>query len=47
MEKSVSAINVKVSNNISEDLAFSILSKLPLKSLKWFGCVQKSWALLF
>jgi len=47
MEKSTSATNVNVSNNISEDLAFSILSKLPLKSLKRFGCVRKSWALLF
>lgn len=29
------------------DLFFSILSKLPLKSLKQFGCVCKSWGLLF
>jgi molecular chaperone HtpG len=47
MKKSVSATNVKVSNNIPEDLVFSILSKLPLKSLKRFGCVRKSWAFLF
>ena len=47
MKKFVSATNVKVSNNISEDIAFSILSKLPLKSLKRFGCVHESWALLF
>jgi molecular chaperone HtpG len=47
MKKSVSATNVKVGNNIPEDLVFSILSKLPLKSLKRFGCVRKSWAFLF
>jgi molecular chaperone HtpG len=47
MEKSMGATNAKVSNHIPEDLAFSILSKLPLKSLKRFGCVRKSWALLF
>jgi len=47
MKKFVGAINVKVSNHISEDLALSILSKLPLKSLKRFGCVCKSWVLLF
>lgn len=38
----------KVSNqNIPYDLAFSIMSKLPLKSLKPFGCCCKSWRLLF
>jgi molecular chaperone HtpG len=38
----------KVSNNyIPDDIAFSILSKLPLKSFKRFECVQKSWSLLF
>jgi molecular chaperone HtpG len=37
----------KVSNHIPEDLAFSVLSKLPLKSLKRFGCVSKTWSLLF
>jgi molecular chaperone HtpG len=47
MEKSMGATNAKVSNHIPEDLAFSILSKLPLKSLKRFGCVRKSWTLLF
>jgi molecular chaperone HtpG len=47
MKKSVSATNVKVSNYISEDLVFSILSKLPLKTLKRFGCVHRSWAFLF
>lgn len=31
---------------IPNDLSLSILSKLPLKSLKRFGCVQKSWAIL-
>jgi molecular chaperone HtpG len=43
MEKYVDGTNVKVSSHIPEDLAFSILSKLPIKSLKRFGCVQKSW----
>ncbi|XP_058744967.1 F-box/kelch-repeat protein At3g06240-like [Vicia villosa] len=39
----------KVRNNvhIPDDLAFSILSKLPLKSCKRFRCVRKSWSLLF
>ena len=39
----------KVRNNlhIHDDLVFSILSKLPLKSLKRFGCVRKAWSLLF
>ena len=30
-------------NYIHNDIAFSILSKLPIKSLKRFGCVSKSW----
>ncbi|QCD79502.1 molecular chaperone HtpG [Vigna unguiculata] len=34
-------------NHITDDLVFSILSKLPLKSLKRFGCVRRSWTLLF
>ncbi|MED6155642.1 hypothetical protein PIB30_006815 [Stylosanthes scabra] len=37
----------RVSNTIPDDLAFNILSKLPLKSLKRFRCVCKSWAGLF
>jgi molecular chaperone HtpG len=37
----------KVRNHIPNDLAFSVLSKLPLKSLKRFGCVCQTWALLF
>lgn len=44
MAKSVSE---KVRNYIPDDLAFSILSKLPLKSLKRFGCVNKTWSVLF
>ncbi|KAK2355079.1 F-box/kelch-repeat protein [Trifolium repens] len=37
----------KVSRNyIPDDLSFSILSKLPVKSLKRFSCVRKSWSLL-
>jgi len=34
-------------NHILDDFVFSILSNLPLKSLKRFGCVRRSWALLF
>ncbi|RHN55246.1 putative F-box domain-containing protein [Medicago truncatula] len=34
-------------SHISNDLFFSLLSKLPIKSLKRFGCVHKSWSLLF
>jgi len=47
MKKSVSATNIKVSNHIPEDFVFSIMSKLPLKSLKRFGCVRRSWSFLF
>ncbi|CAI8591528.1 unnamed protein product [Vicia faba] len=36
----------KVGNYIPNDLIISILSKLPLKSLKRFECVQKSWIFL-
>lgn len=43
----MASTNVKVSNHIHDDLAFSILSKLPIKSLKQFTCVHKSWTLLF
>jgi len=35
------------SNYIHDDIAFGILSKLPIKSLKRFTCVRKSWSLLF
>ncbi|XP_058766624.1 F-box/kelch-repeat protein At3g06240-like [Vicia villosa] len=37
----------KVSINIPNDLSFSILSKLSVKTLKRFECVCKSWTLLF
>lgn len=33
--------------HICDDIAFSILSKLCIKSLKRFECVCKSWSLLF
>jgi hypothetical protein len=39
--------STKVRNYIPDDLALCIVSKLPLKSLKRFGCVRKSWSLLF
>jgi molecular chaperone HtpG len=34
-------------NYLPEGIVFSILSKLPLKSLKRFSCVSESWAHLF
>jgi len=37
----------KLGNHLPNGLASSILSKLPLKSLTRFGCLHKSWALLF
>lgn len=47
MEKYFTATGEKVRNYIHDELAFSILSKLPLKCLKRFRCVRKSWTLLF
>ncbi|XP_045832906.1 F-box/kelch-repeat protein At3g06240-like [Trifolium pratense] len=47
MEKGWSTTCEKVRNYIPDDLALCILSKLPLKSLKRFGCVRRSWNLLF
>ncbi|CAI8583389.1 unnamed protein product [Vicia faba] len=49
MEKSTTVTSEKKvsSNCINDDLSVNILSKLPLKSLKRFGCVCKSWAPLF
>jgi molecular chaperone HtpG len=47
MEKSIATKEKKVSNFVPNDLVHLILSKLPLKSLKRFGVVHKSWALLF
>jgi len=46
-KKSLIVTNEKVNNYLHDDIVFSILSKLPLKSLKRFGCVRKSWSLLF
>ena len=37
----------KFMNHIPDDLVFSIISNLPFKSLKRFGCLQRSWTLLF
>jgi len=39
--------NENALNYIHEDVAFSILSKLPLKSIRRFACICKAWALLF
>jgi molecular chaperone HtpG len=47
MENSTVATNEKVNKHIPNDLAFSIISKLSVKSLKRFGCVCKSWTILF
>ncbi|XP_045830986.1 uncharacterized protein LOC123922302 [Trifolium pratense] len=47
MEASLTSTNVHVNNHIPDDIIFSILSKLPLKSFKQFECVHKSWSLLF
>ncbi|XP_039688755.1 F-box/kelch-repeat protein At3g06240 [Medicago truncatula] len=48
MEKSIDHVTTeKVSNHIPDDLEFFIVSKLPLKSLKRFSCVRKSWSHLF
>jgi len=43
------ATHKKVSTHlhIHDDIAFSILSKLPIKSLKRFACANKSWSRLF
>jgi len=47
IENSTVVANEKVNKHIPNDLTFYVLSKLPLKSLKRFECVSKSWALLF
>ena len=47
MEKWLNATHVQVSNHVPDDIVFSILSKLPFKSLKRFECVSQSWSLLF
>jgi F-box interacting protein len=39
--------NEKVSTYVPDDVVFSILSKLSLKSMNRFTCVRKSWTLLF
>ncbi|CAI8591978.1 unnamed protein product [Vicia faba] len=46
MTKSVGIRNTKVSSDIPNDLAFFILLKLSIKSLKRFECVCKPWILL-
>ncbi|XP_004491389.2 F-box protein CPR1-like [Cicer arietinum] len=47
MKKILGVTNGKGSNHVHDDIAFSILSKLPFKSLKRFQCVRKSWSHLF
>ncbi|KAI5432677.1 hypothetical protein KIW84_020110 [Lathyrus oleraceus] len=46
-EMLLTATNVQVHSYIPHDIAFSILSKLSLKSFKRFQSVCKSWSLLF
>jgi len=46
-EKDKIFIAQRLMNHLPNDLIFSILSKLCLKSLKRFGCLQRSWTLLF
>ncbi|KAK2419691.1 F-box/kelch-repeat protein [Trifolium repens] len=43
----MAAANEMVSKYMPDEITVSILSKLPLKSLKRFECVHKSWSLLF
>ncbi|XP_058730628.1 F-box/kelch-repeat protein At3g06240-like isoform X1 [Vicia villosa] len=48
--KSVAKVSknyIPLSTAIPDEFAFSILSKLSIKSLKRFGCVCKSWSALF
>lgn len=47
MEKPVTLKSNKVSNHIPDDASLSILSKVPIKSLKRFECVCKQWSILF
>ncbi|XP_058782853.1 putative F-box protein At3g16210 [Vicia villosa] len=47
MDPLLSASNFQVNSHIPDDIVFSILSKLSLKSLKRFQCVCKPWSLLF
>ncbi|XP_068497528.1 uncharacterized protein [Phaseolus vulgaris] len=37
----------KLMNHLPNDLVLSVMSNLPFKSLKRFGCLQRSWTLLF
>ncbi|XP_020216448.1 F-box/kelch-repeat protein At3g06240 [Cajanus cajan] len=45
-EKFVDIVSEQFRNRIPDDLTFSIMGKLPLKSIKRFGCVCKSWVSL-
>ena len=37
----------KLMNHLPNDLVLSVMSNLPFKSLKRFGCLQRSWTILF
>lgn len=45
-QKFVDVASEKFRNRIPDDLTFSVMGKLPLKSIKRFGCVCKSWVFL-
>ncbi|XP_058786112.1 F-box/kelch-repeat protein At3g06240-like isoform X2 [Vicia villosa] len=47
MDQGESSQSKFIRNSIPDKLALSILSKLPIKSLKRFGCIRKSWSILF
>ncbi|MED6142397.1 hypothetical protein PIB30_113340, partial [Stylosanthes scabra] len=43
LDENMATFNLTINDNIPEDLVLKILSKLPVKSLKRFQCVRKSW----
>ncbi|MED6117632.1 hypothetical protein PIB30_111691, partial [Stylosanthes scabra] len=43
LNENMAALNLTINHSLPEDLVLRILSKLPIKSLKRFQCVQKSW----
>jgi molecular chaperone HtpG len=45
-EKKKKMEEVSNGNYVHDDIVISILSKLPIKSMKRFSCVRKSWSLL-
>ncbi|MED6213982.1 hypothetical protein PIB30_098696 [Stylosanthes scabra] len=43
LDENMATFNFTINDNIPEHLILKILSKLPVKSLKRFQCVRKSW----